>query len=36
MDIIMAVHPDGIEGEAKVKGANTTFAAKKAAEYLSL
>lgn len=33
-DLIVVEHPDGISGEAKAKGANTTFAAKKAAEYL--
>lgn len=33
-DMFIVVHPDGIIGEAKAKGANTTFAAKKAAEYL--
>ncbi|MFQ5953175.1 MAG: hypothetical protein ACE5JK_07210, partial [Candidatus Omnitrophota bacterium] len=32
-DMQIAVHPDGIVGEARAKGANTTFAAKKAAEY---
>ncbi len=32
-DMFIVVHPDGIAGEAKAKGANTTFAAKKAAEY---
>jgi hypothetical protein len=32
-DMKIAVHPDGIAGEARAKGANTTFAAKKAAEY---
>ncbi len=34
-DMFIVVHPDGIAGEAKAKGANTTFAAKKAAEYLT-
>ena len=33
LDLLVAIHPDGIQGEAKVKGANTTFAAKRAAEY---
>ncbi|NQT32467.1 MAG: hypothetical protein HQ594_02200, partial [Candidatus Omnitrophica bacterium] len=33
MDMLVAVHPDGIVGEARGKGANATFAAKKAAEY---
>ncbi|MCK5505324.1 MAG: glycosyltransferase family 2 protein [Thermodesulfovibrionia bacterium] len=32
-DMFIAVHPDGIAGEARAKGANATFAAKKAAEY---
>ncbi len=31
---IVAIHPDGIEGEAKVKGANMTYAAKKAKELI--
>ncbi|MBD3380174.1 MAG: glycosyltransferase [Candidatus Omnitrophica bacterium] len=33
-DFLVEYHPDGIEGEARAKGANTTNAAKKAAEYL--
>lgn len=33
-DFLVVVHPDGIGGEAKAKGANTTFAAKEAAKYL--
>jgi len=33
-DMMVAVHPDGIPGEARVKGANATFAAKKAADYI--
>ncbi|MGB2601518.1 MAG: glycosyltransferase family 2 protein [Candidatus Omnitrophota bacterium] len=33
-DMFIVIHPDGIIGEAKAKGANATFAAKKAAEYL--
>ena len=33
-DMLIVVHPDGIEGEARAKGANATCAAKKAAEYL--
>ena len=32
-DVLIAVHPDGIVGEARAKGANTTYAAKKAKEY---
>ena len=35
MDLIVAIHPDGIEGEAMAKGANATYAAKVAAEYFS-
>ncbi len=34
-DILIVVHPDGIVGEARAKGANTTFAAKRAAEYFA-
>ncbi|HNX90692.1 MAG TPA: glycosyltransferase family 2 protein [Candidatus Omnitrophota bacterium] len=34
-DFLVTVHPDGIPGEAKVKGANATYAARKAAEYLT-
>ncbi|MBU1894469.1 MAG: glycosyltransferase family 2 protein [Candidatus Omnitrophica bacterium] len=34
-DIMIFLHPDGIAGEAKAKGANVSFAAKKAAEYLA-
>lgn len=33
-DFFIVVHPCGLPGEAAVKGANTTFAARKAAEYL--
>ncbi|MFH1837834.1 MAG: glycosyltransferase family 2 protein [Candidatus Omnitrophota bacterium] len=33
-DLLEVVHPDGIIGEAKVKGANTSYAAARAAEYL--
>lgn len=32
-DMVISVHPDGISGEARAKGANVTFAAKKAADY---
>ena len=32
-DLIVIVHPDGIVGEAKGKGANATFAAREMAEY---
>lgn len=34
-DILVYVHPDGIKGEARAKGANTTYASKKAAEYFT-
>ncbi len=34
LDFIVTIHPANLSGEAKVKGANTTFAAKHAAEYL--
>jgi hypothetical protein len=34
-DFIVAVHPSNTPGEAKVKAANTTYAARVAAEYLS-
>lgn len=33
-DFIVTIHPDGIEGEMKVKGANATYAAKQLATYL--
>lgn len=32
-DFLVTVHPDGLPGEAQVKGANVTFAAKRAAEF---
>ena len=32
-DLLIAVHPEGVPGEARVKGANVTNAAKTAAEY---
>jgi len=35
MDLIVAVHPDGILGEAMAKGANATFAGKIAAKYFT-
>ena len=35
LDLIVTVHPDGIKGEAMAKGANTTYAAKVAAEYFN-
>jgi len=34
MDLQVVLHPDGIPGEARVKGANSTFAAKAAAEFM--
>ncbi len=34
LKFIVSVHPDGIEGEAKVKGANLTFAAHQAQKFL--
>lgn len=33
-DFLIFEHPDGLPGEAKVKGANVTYAAKGAAQYL--
>ena len=33
-DFLISLHPDGIPGEARVKGANVTYAAKMAAKYL--
>lgn len=33
LDLLVVEHPDGLPQEAKVKGANATYAAKKAAEY---
>ncbi len=35
MDFIIVEHPDGLEGEARVKGANVTYAAKQAARYFT-
>ena len=32
-DFLVTVHPDGISGEARVKGANVTYAAKEAAKF---
>lgn len=34
LDFLLVYHPDGIPGEARVKGANVTFAAKQAAKHL--
>lgn len=36
MDFKIIIHPSNLENEAKVKGANVTWAAKKAAEYFKL
>lgn len=33
MDFLVAVHPDNLPGEARVKGANVTFAAKQAEKF---
>ncbi|HNX68934.1 MAG TPA: glycosyltransferase family 2 protein [Candidatus Omnitrophota bacterium] len=33
LDLLLVEHPEGLPGEARVKGANATFAAKAAAEY---
>lgn len=33
-DFLVTVHPDGIPGESRVKGANVTWAAKEAAKFL--
>lgn len=35
LDAQVAFHPDGLPGEARVKGANATFAARQAADWLS-
>lgn len=32
-DLLVTIHPDGVPGEARVKGANVTYAAKTAARY---
>ena len=34
-DVLLVVHPDGLPGEARVKGANATFGAKAAARYFA-
>ena len=34
LDVLVVLHPDGLPGEARVKGANATYAAKAAATYL--
>jgi len=33
LDLMVILHPSGLKGEARVKGANATYAARKAAEY---
>jgi hypothetical protein len=33
LDLQVVIHPSGLPGEARVKGANATYAARKAAEY---
>lgn len=35
LDFLLVVHPDGLPGEARVKGANATYAAKAAAAHLT-
>jgi hypothetical protein len=35
LDILMVLHPSDVPGESRVKGANATFAARQAAEYLT-
>ncbi|MDP8261382.1 MAG: glycosyltransferase family 2 protein [Candidatus Kappaea frigidicola] len=35
LDLLVTTHPTGVPGEARVKGANTTFAARHAAEYFN-
>jgi len=35
LDLFIVTHPDGLPGEAKVKGANVTYAAKAAAAYFT-
>ena len=35
LDFLVVIHPDGLPGEARVKGANATSAARAAATYLS-
>jgi hypothetical protein len=34
-EMFISLHPDGIPGEARAKGANTTYAARKAADHLN-
>jgi len=33
LDLLLVIHPTGLKGEARVKGANATYAARKAADY---
>ncbi|MFA5038674.1 MAG: glycosyltransferase family 2 protein [Candidatus Omnitrophota bacterium] len=35
LDLIVTFHPDGVPGEARVKGANAAFAARRAAAFLT-
>lgn len=35
LDFLVTIHPDGVAGEARVKGANATFAAKIAGEFFT-
>ena len=35
LDLLLIVHPDGLPGEARVKGANAAYAAKAAGRYLA-
>ena len=35
LDLLVVVHPDGLPGEARVKGANATYAAKAAAAFFA-
>jgi hypothetical protein len=35
LEFLVTIHPDGVAGEARVKGANATFAAKSAGEFFA-
>lgn len=35
LDVLVALHPDGLPGEARVKGANASYAARQAAAWLT-
>lgn len=35
LDVLMVLHPSDVPGESRVKGANATYAARRAAEYLT-